>query len=904
MMKNISKIIFKKTNIIILLFILLFSSITNAFAYFVDKATITTDHLISTMYLRHNGTAFRAYFVTYTGPDGVKHPAYCLNDGVDGPETGDYTITVTGYTNDKIWRAMRYGYPYSTPAQMGLSNADQAFYVTKQAIYCVLGQRNINNFTANGSANNSVLTALQNLVNKALTGTETYQSPLYTYTSTNTIIDNIDSNYFSKTYTVSANANATSITISIAGTTPTGTKITDMNNVDKTTFNVGEQFKVLIPKNAVTNLHVSFSLNVKGTVETYPVLYASSGTSALQDNALAVEPFEINTSVLPFDSTLGADVTIMKTDKDTGATLSGAKFKIYEDLNNNGQVDSTDTLIGETNATGANGQTTFSNLVAGNYLAVESVGPTGYNLNTVPIPFTITVNGNNVTVSAKDTAITGNVTITKVDRNTNKTLSGAKFKIYKDLNNNGKIDSTDTLIGETNATNTNGQVTYSNLQYGNYIAIESIAPNGYNLAPEVLPFSITTQGQTATITVKDTVITGDVEITKVDRDNTSKVLSGATFNIYQDVNNNGELDSTDILIGETDVTNDKGQVDFTNLKYGNYIAVEKTAPEGYNLDTDIIPFSITTQDEVVTITAKDKVITSTIVISKQAENDNTLTGDKEGTYLPNATFEILDKIGNVVKTVTTGEDGKVEVTLPYGTYTIKEINSPEYYLNDNEPQIIQVTKQNQTIPLSFTDKSVDINVHVEKTGFIKTQSNDTIYYDFKNIQNLSNVALDNFTWSDTLPTDALRADRVYTGTWNQDLQYSIWYKTNINDYEMLVDNLNTKTNYEIKFDDAKLQEDEYITEYEFRFGTVDIGFHEEETPILYCKMLDELKNGYICTNNTKVSGTYFDKYVEDKDSWNTIIYHKELPIDKLPKTRNVGCYCRIKNFLKTISFCN
>ena len=132
------------------------------------------------------------------------------------------------------------------------------------------------------------------------------------------------------------------------------------------------------------------------------------------------------------------------------------------------------------------------------------------------------------------------------------------------------------------------------------------------------------------------------------------------------------------------------------------------------------------------------------------------------------------------------------------------------------------------------DEPVELDINIEKSGFIETQSKDTIYYNFKNIQNKSNVALDNFTWRDMLPTDALRADRIYTGTWNEDLQYSIWYKTNLNDYKMLVDNLNTDTNYEIKFSDAKLQEDEYITEYEFRFGTVKIGFKEVESPILYC----------------------------------------------------------------------
>lgn len=45
------------------------------------------------------------------------------------------------------------------------------------------------------------------------------------------------------------------------------------------------------------------------------------------------------------------------------------------------------------------------------------------------------------------------------------------------------------------------------------------------------------------------------------------------------------------------------------------------------------------------------------------------------------------------------------------------------------------------------------------------------------------------------------------------------------------------------------------------------------------------KNGFIFTNNTKVSGTYLEKYVEDTDKWTTITYFKEIELtEKLPKT--------------------
>ena len=51
-------------------------------------------------------------------------------------------------------------------------------------------------------------------------------------------------------------------------------------------------------------------------------------------------------------------------------------------------------------------------------------------------------------------------------------------------------------------------------------------------------------------------------------------------------------------------------------------------------------------------------------------------------------------------------------------------------------------------------------------------------------------------------------------------------------------------------------------------------------------MLDKLPNGFVFTNKTKVSATYFEAYVEDNDEWTTITYKKEIELNKtLPRTR-------------------
>ena len=95
---------------------------------------------------------------------------------------------------------------------------------------------------------------------------------------------------------------------------------------------------------------------------------------------------------------------------------------------------------------------------------------------------------------------------------------------------------------------------------------------------------------------------------------------------------------------------------------------------------------------------------------------------------------------------------------------------------------------------------------------------------------------------------------------------------------MLKDGLSTLVNNEVNFTDATLQEGEFITDFEFRFGTVKADFREVEQPRLYCD---------IFVNHTKVSGNYKDIYVEDKDDWTTITYYKEIEItQKLPRT---GC---------------
>lgn len=77
------------------------------------------------------------------------------------------------------------------------------------------------------------------------------------------------------------------------------------------------------------------------------------------------------------------------------------------------------------------------------------------------------------------------------------------------------------------------------------------------------------------------VLKGRIEITKVDTDDTSKMLKGAEFKIEKINPDTKEKD--DSFNVKNSVTEDDGKVVFDNLLYGYYRITEVKSPEGYNL---------------------------------------------------------------------------------------------------------------------------------------------------------------------------------------------------------------------------------------------------------------------------------------------------------------------------------
>ena len=464
----------------------------------------------------------------------------------------------------------------------------------------------------------------------------------------------------------------------------------------------------------------------------------------------------------------------------------------------------------------------------------------------------------------------GQIRVVKIDKDNKEVLlEGVTFDV---LNEKGQI--VDTI-----KTDSKGEAITKKLPIDQkYTVIEKETKEEYVLTEETQTV-ILEHNQIKNIIFENEKKKGQIRVIKIDKDNKEVLLEGVTFDV---LNEKGQ-------VVDTIKTNSKGEAITKRLPIDQkYTVIEKETKEEYVL-TEETQTVILEHNQIKNITFENEKIKGSIEITKISEDDNKYNGIVAGTPLEGAIFDIYDSKNNIVDTVTTGKDGKAKTKLLLkGQYTVKEKSSGSIYylLNENEYKI-EIKEHKETVPVIIKNKSVEISVDVEKTGYIETQKNDIIKYDFSNIANTSNIYLDTFKWKDYLPTDYIRLNEIITGTWNQEITYSITYKTNLNKEErILANNLSSKENHKIDCTDIGLQNGEYITEYCFNFGRVDIGFKEEITPSIFCKVLDTVENKDIFTNKTETTGEYEDLIDTDEDEWTTAVYEKDVHSKKLPKTGN------------------
>ena len=410
-----------------------------------------------------------------------------------------------------------------------------------------------------------------------------------------------------------------------------------------------------------------------------PAGYATGGSwSAMTDEHGEIEELHI-TNYLARGS-----LRITKTGND-GRAIGSAVFSLFNA--------ETDEWI-EDIITNTSGYAYSSDLMVGDYYAVEKSVPNPYKLDTEPQYFSITYSGQtyNMSVVNEVDGQNGRVKIIKTDDGINPVpLDGVVFGLFRAWDNK-RVESL--------TTGADGTVESSLLIPGDYYLVEETGKSGYTTVSGQIPFSVDGSGTTVEKTVvnpKERVF-GKVKVVKVDDE--GNPIPGISFGIYCVAKDNllGELTSSE------DGTDTSGV-----LNAGDYYLLERNCDtvDGYVISTERHPFTIDTSGEIVTVTVVNPRISGAVKVIK--------TGDSSE-MLPGVVFGIYDaETDTEIGKLTTGEDGTATSnTLYYGGYYLKELSTVEGYELLNTPIPFSILEQDVVLEIPVTNPLITGGVTIIK----------------------------------------------------------------------------------------------------------------------------------------------------------------------------------------------
>ncbi|HJC62665.1 MAG TPA: peptidase, partial [Candidatus Blautia merdavium] len=420
------------------------------------------------------------------------------------------------------------------------------------------------------------------------------------------------------------------------------------------------------------------------------------------------------------------EVSVVKKDAETQATVEGAVFGLYakEDILAHGEVIvKADMLIGKA-LSDENGKAVFMNdLPFGRYYIKEEAAPDGYISSDKVVEVTAEYQGQEIPVVELASEYENEptkISVKKTDLTTGVELEGAKLTV---LDQDGNIvDSWTSVKGEEHL--------IERLTVGEtYTLREELAPYGY-LKAEEITFTVEDTAEIQKVEMKDDVPEGTLiinkkgefleDVTLVDTiggwishifEYITGALKDVTFEVYalEDIKAaDGESEDyykKDELIA-TITTDETGIAKLSGLPLGKYYVKEKETAEGYVLDGEIREIDLTYVDqETAEVTwngdwQNNRQKAEISVLKKEKDTDRVLEGAvfalsaKED--ITNKDGDVVLEAGTVIEEKATGEDGKLtfEADLPIGfSYVVKETSPAPGFATTDEVQEFTFTAE-------------------------------------------------------------------------------------------------------------------------------------------------------------------------------------------------------------------
>ena len=317
--------------------------------------------------------------------------------------------------------------------------------------------------------------------------------------------------------------------------------------------------------------------------------------------------------------------------------------------------------------------TANTDLPFGSYYIKEIATDEHYILSDIQYPFTFKYAGQDTeTVEIKvndgkpieNKLIYGSVSGKKIDEN-GEALGGALIGIFKA----DETEFTKEHAIMTATSEKDGSFSFAKVPYGKWIVREIEAPEGFVLDDTSYEVNIGENEQVIEVEITDEYIHGNIELIKVDADYPDNKLTGATFEVYKDVNGDGKLDDGDELIGNLEETA-TGIYEMKELLYGKYLVRETKAPEGFVLDKSV--YSVFIEKDETTYKVENKAGVG--FINEAMKGNLKIKKTSSDGKVEGFTFRVTG-VNGYDSTFTTDKNGEISVDgLRIGEYTVSEVS--------------------------------------------------------------------------------------------------------------------------------------------------------------------------------------------------------------------------------------
>ena len=417
-----------------------------------------------------------------------------------------------------------------------------------------------------------------------------------------------------------------------------------------------------------------------------PGVYSLVETATVSDHILDtrehhVQLFPGRDGTIVLQNDRRPDLTIHKSDADTGAPVPGTVFLVKgADGHSVAEV-----------TTGPDGSATVENLLPGVYEVSEKSVPSPYLPDADPQLVTLYPNRDRDVYFENHKRPT--VTIQKENSVTHDPIQYAEFHITWSSNKTQTGEQRDLGTFQTDEA---GQIILEGIEDG-WLKIEETKPAPGFQAPEDPVTEVYVKGgENKTVTISNTPLSA---LVVYKRDSvTGAGISGCLFQLRY---LGGETSGVGGTVVGTYVTSANGSFTVTGLKKGYYICEELESDSGHVIDAAPQAFYISGANQDIVTLYFSNAPKGSVLVKKVSASDNAPLSDVEFLVTTSDGAVVGDANGKFV-TDSTGSF-LISGIDPGTTLVIRETRAKDGYLLDDAPQTVQV-KEGQTVTVEFRNQ--------------------------------------------------------------------------------------------------------------------------------------------------------------------------------------------------------